>query len=155
MCLKVLNSDLTTVRDKSSELLMKDTAVFVYTQKHEQTILKPLKDNPQLKVIISFHTGDFTGPMNYIRASFRYGQMKCLKNPIDGVPICLIWGTRDGALSMGMAEKSREFSKNFDLKYIEGASHWVQQDEPEKVNSYILRFLEKESLSTLTGGYMM
>lgn len=28
------------------------------------------------------------------------------------------------------------------VKYVEGASHWVQQDQPETVNSDIEKFLD-------------
>ena len=71
--------------------------------------------------------------------------MKCLKSPIGGVPIQLIWGTRDGALSLEMAERSRNYAKNLTLKFIEGASHWVQQDEPKMVNENILKFLSEST----------
>lgn len=82
--------------------------------------------------------GDFTGPMNYIRALLRYDSMT---TAIQGVPILLIWGTGDGALSKDMVELSREYSNNFRARYIEGASHWVQQEEADIVNGYMKDFL--------------
>ena len=61
---------------------------------------------------------------------------------IEDVPLLLLWGTRDGALSNEMAELSRDYAKQFQLQFIEGASHWVQQDEPEIVNKYVIDFLK-------------
>ena len=41
---------------------------------------------------------------------------------------------------------SRLYAANFQVKFIEGASHWVQQDEPELVNKYIWKFVNDERL---------
>ncbi len=80
--------------------------------------------------------------MNYIRATLRYAPLRRGWKIIDKVPLLLIWGTRDGALSLEMAELSRKYAKNFSLKLIEGASHWVQQDAPELVNTCMKEYLE-------------
>ena len=91
-------------------------------------------------------SGDFTGPMNYIRASLRKPSEIAKKKVPSSVPVLLIWGTRDGALSTELAEMSRAYAANFQLKFIEGASHWVQQDEPTLVNKYIWKFVNDERL---------
>ena len=90
--------------------------------------------------------GDFTGPMNYIRASLRQPSRIGQKKVPEGVSVLLIWGTRDGALSKEMAEMSRAYAEDFQLKFIEGASHWVQQDEPELVNKFIWSFVNNQRL---------
>ncbi|XP_005098269.2 epoxide hydrolase 4 [Aplysia californica] len=85
-----------------------------------------------------------TPSINYIRAnllhppSSRYGQ-KVTK------PVLLIWGCRDFSLENGLAEKTKDFAYNMDIKYIKDACHFVHMDEPEKVNSYIREFLSKQS----------
>ena len=87
----------------------------------------------------------YTAPMNYIRAALRPEMSdKTAKLPtlIEQVPVMLIWGTRDGALTKGMAESSRKYAKDFQLEFIDGASHWVQQDEPEIVNKLMKEFLK-------------
>ena len=56
----------------------------------------------------------------------------------------LLWGTRDGALSKEMAPLCAEHASDFRLEYIDGASHWVQQDEPQKVNILIQDFLNQK-----------
>lgn len=89
-----------------------------------------------------FFSGDFTGPMNYIRATLRGLNDTSRPSPIEQVPVLLVWGTRDGALSQEMAELSRDYVTNFTLQYVEGASHWVQQDEPDVVNEHIDKFVK-------------
>jgi len=82
-----------------------------------------------------------TGPINYIRAGFlcppRRGQNKKVTKPV-----LLVWGTRDLALETGLTEYCKPYAKNLTIKYVEGASHWVQMDEPETVNRHIRDFLE-------------
>ena len=91
---------------------------------------------------VIFHLGDFTGPMNYVRATIRgLNSEKGLSKKIDNLRLLLIWGTNDGALSNEMAEMSLEYANNIQLKFVEGASHWVQQDEPSIVNQYLDQFL--------------
>ncbi len=80
--------------------------------------------------------------MNYIRAALRYPDGASQKCVPDRVPTLLIWGTRDGALSKALAEASRDYAADFRLVYVEGASHWVQQDEPQLVNQHIWSFLK-------------
>ena len=87
--------------------------------------------------------GDFTGPMNYIRAALRGLNGRTDRTKIDKTPVMLLWGTRDGALSNQMATYSADYVTNFTLHFIEGASHWVQQDEPEVVNNHITEFLSQ------------
>ena len=55
--------------------------------------------------------------------------------------LLLIWGTEDKALTKELASASMEFAPNGQLKFIEGASHWVQQDSPDKVNAAMNEFL--------------
>lgn len=57
------------------------------------------------------------------------------------VKTLLIWGSNDGVLQTRLAHMSRDFVNDFTLNLIDGASHWVQQEEPERVNNAILKFL--------------
>lgn len=56
-------------------------------------------------------------------------------------PTLIIWGTNDGALDKKLAELSGRFVENVTVEYIEGASHWVQQEEPHQFNSLMRQFL--------------
>lgn len=54
-----------------------------------------------------------------------------------------IFGTADKALSVNAAQQSSKYAKDFKLELIEGVSHWVQQEVPDKVNSLIEQFIQK------------
>ncbi len=87
------------------------------------------------------------GPMNYIRAAIREiadGRVESQK--VIHIPVQLIWGTRDGALNTEMAELSRRYVQDLKVKYVHGASHWVQQDEPDIVNSTMWEFLKQNEV---------
>ena len=57
----------------------------------------------------------------------------------------MIWGTDDLALERQMAEGSRRFVDDYDVHYIEGGTHWIQQDEPEQFNEAARKFLSRRS----------
>ncbi len=87
--------------------------------------------------------GMLTAAINYYRAAFRerfkhgerqFAQITC--------PTRLIWGEADTALGKELTYNMEPyFTDRFDIKYIPDCSHWVQQEQPELVNQYILEFL--------------
>ena len=107
---------------------------------------------------------DFTAwnrPLNYYRMTTTKKFKEFLTINKDrfkiGVRTLQIFGTADTALSVGAAKLGNAFLR---LKYelvediyaktllsdgrlelLEGVSHWVQEEEPEKVNSLISNFL--------------
>ena len=61
------------------------------------------------------------------------------------MPTLIIWGDRDSALEKPLAKLSSEVCKGkVTIKYVEGASHWVQMDRPDLVNKHIREFLAEE-----------
>jgi epoxide hydrolase 4 len=56
-------------------------------------------------------------------------------------PTRLIWGTPDVALHKQLAEWSRSWCPNLQIRYVENAGHFVQLTAPEIVNALILEFL--------------
>jgi pimeloyl-ACP methyl ester carboxylesterase len=84
--------------------------------------------------------GAVTGMMNWYRAMFRARP----HIPTDiriKVPTLLIWGARDVALSREMAQPSIDLCDDGRLVMIEEATHWVQHDEPDRVNQLLGDFL--------------
>ncbi len=73
----------------------------------------------------------------------QYGRPVVPKSKVK-MPTLMIWGTNDGALEKKMADLSGNYVEDFTLHYIEGASHWVQQEEPQQVNAYMREFLENK-----------
>ncbi|CAI2349758.1 unnamed protein product [Caenorhabditis sp. 36 PRJEB53466] len=93
------------------------------------------------KYSFSMNGASFKYPINYYRNIFT--NLKPKRDPILEMPTLIIWGTGDGALDVEAAEESCKTLRNATFKTIPGASHWVQQDEPELVNSYITDFLRQ------------
>lgn len=86
--------------------------------------------------------GALTAGVNWYRAMFR-DQRRINKADLTvPVPSLLIWGDQDIALTTQTAEWTRRYVPNLTIKYIHGASHWVQQECPEMVNRYALDFLK-------------
>lgn len=53
----------------------------------------------------------------------------------------LIWGMKDRFLIRAMAQASINLCEKGKLVFIEEASHWVQHEEPGRVNELLLDFL--------------
>ena len=55
-------------------------------------------------------------------------------------PTLILWGANDIALGREMARPSLELCDQGKLVFFEQSSHWVQHDESEAVNKYLLDF---------------
>ena len=92
--------------------------------------------------------GSARAAINYYRAAFRHRlRHGAIHLPQISRPTLLIWGEEDTALGKELTYDMDEyFSDRFEIKYIPKCSHWVQQEQPEVVNQYLLEFLlAKES----------
>jgi len=78
--------------------------------------------------------------INWYRAAFRTMFEKSVKSYID-IPTLLIWGMKDFALISDMAQPSIDLCRKGRLVFIEEASHWVQHEEPDRINSLIKDYL--------------
>jgi pimeloyl-ACP methyl ester carboxylesterase len=63
------------------------------------------------------------------------------------VPTLLIWGAKDRFLGREMAQPSINLCDQGQLVFIEEATHWVQHEEPDRVNHLILEFLQNERIT--------
>ncbi|HEX9941624.1 MAG TPA: alpha/beta hydrolase [Thermoanaerobaculia bacterium] len=59
---------------------------------------------------------------------------------VRGVPTLLLWGAKDRFLGREMAQPSIDLCDDGRLEFFEEASHWIQHEEPERVNRRILEF---------------
>ena len=92
--------------------------------------------------------GSARAAINYYRAAFRHRlRHGAIHLPEISRPTLLIWGEEDTALGKELTyDMDGYFSDRFEIKYIPKCSHWVQQEQPELVNRYLLEFLlAKES----------
>jgi Predicted hydrolases or acyltransferases (alpha/beta hydrolase superfamily) len=84
--------------------------------------------------------GAMTAMINWYRAALQY-QSPVPKDPCIKVPTLMMWGMKDFALSHRMARPSMDYVKDGNLIIFPEATHWVQRDESEEVNHYLLDFL--------------
>jgi len=84
--------------------------------------------------------GAMTGMINWYRAAFRRRPTPPADDRVH-VPTRIIWGARDAFLNRELATLSAEYCDDADVTFIEEATHWVQHEEPEQVNSLIVDFL--------------
>jgi len=91
--------------------------------------------------------GALTPPINYYRSmdlsGRSYAKSQVVPQPKLPVPTLIVWGTGDVYLSKKLPVTSAEFIERCQVKFIEGASHWVQQDAPQEVNKHLRQFLKE------------
>lgn len=86
--------------------------------------------------------------IGWYRAAVRYagrdsGARLAPKDPEElrvRLPMLIIWGVRDRFLDFDMARQSLELCDRARLEPIEEATHWVQHEEPERVNRLLIEF---------------
>lgn len=88
--------------------------------------------------------GALHSAINYYRAAFRRGPgaVRRLSRAI-GVPTLLIWGERDRHLTPRLTEGLERWVPDLTVERLPEASHWVQNDAPERVNWLLAEFLRR------------
>lgn len=94
--------------------------------------------------------GALTGSVNYYRATnilkapreqaAQGGEAGKVKGIIR-VPTLVIWGEEDVALTLSLLDGLEDYVPGLKVIKIPGATHWVQNDEPNSVNRYISEFV--------------
>lgn len=85
--------------------------------------------------------GAYTAMLNWYRALVQRRPNLPPASMRIAVPTLLIWGAQDVALGREMAQPSIDLCDDGRLVFIEEATHWVQHDEPARVNQLLLEFL--------------
>lgn len=83
--------------------------------------------------------GAITAMLSWYRAT-KYSSFKF--KPTIEVPTLMLWGKKDKFLGEELALPSIEMCINGQLIFLNKASHWLHHEEPDRVNSLILNFLE-------------
>lgn len=83
--------------------------------------------------------GALTAMLNWYRALLR---KDLLTEPLPHIKsrTLVIWGRDDKFVVPDLAEKSRALCMQGSVSYLD-AAHWVQHDEPDRVNALLLEFL--------------
>jgi len=68
------------------------------------------------------------------------------------VPTTYVWSTEDAAIGRRAAQlTSRWVTGPFDFKVLEGVSHWIPEQVPDKLAAYILERDQERVAGDLTG----
>jgi epoxide hydrolase 4 len=85
--------------------------------------------------------GALTAMLDYYRASIRLrGQ---ISNRKIHTPTLILWGERDKYLDRDIAHPGADLAADARVVYLPDASHWVQHDEPDRVNRELVGFLRE------------
>ncbi|MEP6502524.1 MAG: alpha/beta hydrolase [Betaproteobacteria bacterium] len=84
--------------------------------------------------------GALTAMLNWYRA-LRLGAKAPGGSGHVTIPVRLLWGDRDTALEPGLADASMARCSAGELFHFAEATHWLQHEEPERVNALLLEFL--------------
>jgi epoxide hydrolase 4 len=85
--------------------------------------------------------GALTAMVNWYRALLR---KDLLTEPLPHIKprTLIIWGTGDKFVIQHLAENSSALCMQGSVSYLNAATHWVQHDEPDRVNALLLEFLQ-------------
>ncbi|MCU0545059.1 MAG: alpha/beta hydrolase [Oscillatoriaceae cyanobacterium Prado104] len=89
--------------------------------------------------------GALTATINYYR-NIPQGLFDRATWSVLEVPTLMIWGENDLALGKELTYGTEEYVRDFQIHYIPNCSHWVQQEQPELVNSYMREFLASKAV---------
>jgi pimeloyl-ACP methyl ester carboxylesterase len=84
--------------------------------------------------------GAITAMLHWYRAAIQKPPAP-LEDPHIQVPTLLLWGARDRFLGKEMAQPSIELCRHGELVFLEEATHWIQHEEPARVNALLRSFL--------------
>jgi pimeloyl-ACP methyl ester carboxylesterase len=83
------------------------------------------------------------GGINWYRAAVRRPRPLTAPVPLVVAPTLLIWGEGDAFLGKELTCGTDQYVRDLEIVYLPGTSHWVQQEEPEKVNNLLQSHLAK------------
>lgn len=84
--------------------------------------------------------GALTAALNYYRSAAKEASPSAQWGILQ-VPTLMIWGEEDQALGKELTEGTEAYVEDLRIRYIPNCSHWVQQERPQEVNSYMREFL--------------
>ncbi|WP_157729846.1 alpha/beta fold hydrolase [Bacterioplanes sanyensis] len=84
--------------------------------------------------------GALTAKLNYYRAMLRY-RPKIAGKAMVSAPTQILWGEKDLALTLSMAESSQQRTVNGRLITYPDATHWLAHDKPQEINERLLEWI--------------
>uniref|UniRef100_A0A9J2PR85 AB hydrolase-1 domain-containing protein n=3 Tax=Ascaris TaxID=6251 RepID=A0A9J2PR85_ASCLU len=89
----------------------------------------------------------FTAPINYYRAGLSKSDESIMPSSLIKPKTLIIWGTQDAFIEKCAADMSTKYCEVAEVHFVVGASHWVQQDDPDAVNTCIEKFISEISVN--------
>ncbi len=86
--------------------------------------------------------GALAGMLNWYRAVRQGSGSPHVPGPV-AVPVRVLWGDRDQALEPALADASVARCAAGEAFHFADATHWLQHEEPERVNALLLDFLRR------------
>jgi pimeloyl-ACP methyl ester carboxylesterase len=113
-------------------------STMVHPELFDDESARPFVDNAR-------QPGAARAMLDYYRAAFRGGgfrrQEQLGLSQIE-TPTLMIWGEQDVALTKALAFGTAAFVPDLVQRFLPDASHWVQQDQPELVNTMLAAWLQ-------------
>lgn len=81
-----------------------------------------------------------TGSLNYYRAYVPRQEQLAAELPLITIPIHLIWGEKDHALSLKNVEGVNAYVKDLKITRYPDASHWITEEKVPELSKHILEF---------------
>jgi epoxide hydrolase 4 len=91
--------------------------------------------------------GALKGMLDWYRAALR-SPVQDERLPRIRAPTLVLWGVQDAALEPAMAQESVALCDDARLVTFEGAGHWLQHEEPERVGDALVRFFAEHGGTT-------
>ncbi len=89
--------------------------------------------------------GAIKAALSYYRQLFRHPSVSFNRsNTRISARTLLIWGEQDIALGIELTTGLERWVNDIEIKRIPDSGHWVQQEQPGKVNQYMLEFLQAQ-----------
>ncbi|XP_075972221.1 epoxide hydrolase 4-like [Anticarsia gemmatalis] len=86
-----------------------------------------------------------TPPINYYRANFSY-DIPEIEEHKENVPMLVAHAANDPYISHSMLDTMKKEYTTLETAIVEGTGHFLQQEDPEKVNKLIRDFLSKHNI---------
>ncbi len=91
--------------------------------------------------------GAMTAMLNYYRANGWALLTSARTDAPIKTPTLMIWGERDAALGLELTEGYAPYVADLELYRLPNASHWVQQDAPEEVNTRLTSWMQRRGMA--------
>lgn len=140
---------------KVPELFLGNTLQYFFKQFMRGWMYNPqnMSDEDLAKYVQAYsHKNVLTTSINYYRNAvgnalsniiFRKTKTADTRLPKISAPVLVIWGKNDKALGVELNDNLENYlSSDFEIKYVDNCSHWIQMDQPEIVNKHLIQFLK-------------